>query len=157
MTPYLIPVPLLHIAVASAQIPGLFTAGGTGAGQAAAINQDGTLNSASNPAATGSVISLHATGGGQTSPAGVDGHVSTSPLARQSLPVQAYIGQQMILSTAQLQYAGPAPGAVAGLMQINVPLPQSLKPGSAVPIAIFVGAVDFPYSSSQPNVTIAVR
>jgi uncharacterized protein (TIGR03437 family) len=137
-----------------AAAPGLFTADGTGAGQAAAINQDGTINSASNPAPIGTVISLYATGGGQTSPAGVDGQVSASPLARQSLPVQVYIGQQMVLSTAQLQYAGPAPGEIAGLMQINVPLPPGLKTGSAVPVMIFVGPAN---SSSQSNVTIAVR
>jgi trimeric autotransporter adhesin len=137
-----------------AAAPGLFTADGTGAGQAAAINQDGTINSASNPAPLGTVISLYATGGGQISPAGVDGQVSTSPLATQSLPVQAYIGLQPVLSTAQLQYAGPAPGEIAGLMQINVPLPPGLQPGSAVPVAIFVGTS---LSSSQSNVTIAVR
>ena len=136
-----------------AAAPGLFTADGTGAGQAAAINQDGTVNSASNPAAIGSVISLYATGGGQTSPAGVDGQVSTLLLARQSLPVQVFIGQQMV--TAQLQYAGPAPGEIAGVMQINVPLPLGLKPGSAVPVAIFVGNTGL--ASSRPNVTIAVR
>ena len=135
-----------------AAAPGLFTADGTGVGQAAAINQDGTINSASNPAPIGSIISLYATGGGQTSPAGVDGQLSTSPLATQSLPVQAYIG--LHLSTAQLQYAGPAPGEIAGLMQINVPLPIGLNPGSAVPVAIFVGTA---LSSSQSNVTIAVR
>jgi uncharacterized protein (TIGR03437 family) len=55
---------------------------------------------------------------------------------------------------AQLQYAGPAPGEIAGVMQINVPLPLGLQPGSAVPVAIFVGS---PLSSSQSNVTIAVR
>ncbi|MBZ5609162.1 MAG: hypothetical protein LAP38_12945 [Acidobacteriia bacterium] len=137
-----------------AAAPGLFTADGTGAGQAAAINQDGTLNSASNPAPIGSVISLYATGGGQTSPAGVDGQVSASPLASQSLPVQVYIGQQLVLSTAQLQYAGPAPGEIAGVMQINVQLPPGLKTGSTVPVAIFVGTAN---SSSQSNVTIAVR
>jgi uncharacterized protein (TIGR03437 family) len=137
-----------------AAAPGLFTADGTGAGQAAAINQDGTINSASNPAPIGSVISLYATGGGQTLPAGVDGQVSTSELATQSLPVRAYIGLQPVLSTAQLQYAGPAPGEIAGVMQINVPLPLGLQPGSAVPVAIFVGTVG---SSSQSNVTIAVR
>jgi len=134
-----------------AAAPGLFTADGTGAGQAAAINQDGTINSASNPAPIGSIISLYATGGGQTSPAGVDGQVSTLPLARQSLPVLVSIGEQIV--TTQLQYAGPAPGEIAGLMQINVPLPLGLKTGSAVPVAILVGFV----SRSQSNVTIAVR
>ena len=137
-----------------AAAPGLFTADGTGTGQAAAINQDGTLNSASNPAPIGSVISLYGTGGGQTSPAGVDGQVSASPLASQSLPVEVYIGQQMVLSTGQLRYAGPAPGEIAGLMQINVPLPTGLKTGSTVPVAILVGTAG---SISQSNVTIAVR
>jgi len=137
-----------------AAAPGLFTADGTGAGQAAAINQDGTINSASNPAPIGTVISLYATGGGQISPAGVAGQVSTSPLATQSLPVQVYVGEQMVLSTAQLQYAGPAPGEIAGLMQINVPLLPGLRTGSAVPVAINVGSA---LSSSQSNVTIAVR
>jgi uncharacterized protein (TIGR03437 family) len=134
-----------------AAAPGLFTVDGTGAGQAAAINQDGTINSASNPAPLGTVISLYATGGGQISPAGVDGQVSTAPLATQSLPVQAYIGNQ-VLSTAQLQYAGPAPGEIAGLMQINVRLPLGLQTGSAVPVEIFVGP-----SISQSHVIIAVR
>ena len=137
-----------------AAAPGLFTADGTGSGQAAAINQDGTLNSASNPAARGSVISLYATGGGQTSPAAADGQLSTSPLASQSLPVQVYLGEQVFLYTAQLQYAGPAPGEVAGLMQINVPLPLDLKAGSSVPVVIYIGTAN---SSSQNNVTIAVR
>jgi uncharacterized protein (TIGR03437 family) len=134
--------------------PGLFTADGSGTGQAAAINEDGSINSASNPAPAGSVISLFATGVGQTAPAGMDGQVSTAPLATQSLPVQVYIGQQFSLSTPQLQYAGPAPGEIAGLMQINVQIPPGLKAGSAIPVAIFVGTVG---SSSQPQVTIAVQ
>jgi trimeric autotransporter adhesin len=133
--------------------PGLFTADGSGTGQAAAINEDGTINSASNPAPIGSVISLYATGVGQTSPAGVDGQVSTSPLARLTLPVQVYIGQNhLLLSQAQLQYAGPAPGEIAGLMQINVPLIGGLTTGSAVPVAIIVGSG----TVSQSSVTIAV-
>lgn len=126
-----------------AAAPGLFTEDGTGAGQAAAINQDGTINSVSNPAPIGSVISLYATGAWQTSPAGVDGQVST-------LPLLVSIGHQIV--TTQLQYAGPAPDEIAGLMQINVPLSLDLKTGSAVPVAMLVG-----FSITQPNVTIAVR
>ena len=137
-----------------AAAPGLFTADGTGSGQAAAINQDGTVNNAFHPAAIGSVISLYATGGGQTSPAGVDGQVSTSPLAAQLLPVQVYIGQRLILSAAQLEYAGPAPSEIAGLMQVNVPLPAGLKTGSTVPVSIIVGTAG---AGSQSNVTIAMR
>jgi len=42
--------------------PGLFTADGSGLGQAAAVNQDGTRNGTAAPAAAGSVLSLYATG-----------------------------------------------------------------------------------------------
>jgi len=71
-----------------------------------------------------------------------DGQVSTWPLARQSVPVHVYIGRQISIFNPQLQYAGPAPGEIAGLMQISVPLPLGLKTGSAVPVAIFVGMRD---------------
>jgi uncharacterized protein (TIGR03437 family) len=54
--------------------PGLFTANETGSGQAAAVNQDLTINSSSHPAKHGSIISLYATGVGQTTPPGVDGN-----------------------------------------------------------------------------------
>jgi uncharacterized protein (TIGR03437 family) len=132
--------------------PGLFTLDGSGTGQVAAINQDGTVNGASNPAPVGSVISLYATGGGQTLPGGVDGQVSEFPLATLLLPVQVYVGQTL-LSGAQLQYAGPAPGQIEGLMQINVLLPLGLRTGSAVQIAL-LGA---PLSIGQASATIAVR
>ena len=132
--------------------PGLFTADGSGTGQAAATNQDGSVNSPSNPAPIGTVISLYATGGGQTSPVGLDGQVTTSLLARQTLPVSVNIGGSL-LSPAQLQYAGPAPGEIGGVMQINVPLLVGLKTGSAVPVSIVVGNAS---SSGQSNVTVAI-
>ena len=46
--------------------PGIYSADGSGTGQALAFNQDGTLNSLSNPAAVGSTITFYATGVGQT-------------------------------------------------------------------------------------------
>jgi uncharacterized protein (TIGR03437 family) len=142
-------VPLTMQVFASA--PGLFTADGTGTGQAAAINEDGTINSASNPAPIGSIISLYATGGGQTSPAALDGQVSGPPLARLTLPVSVEIDGSL-LSSSQLQYAGPAPGEIAGVTQINVPLLQGLTTGSSAPVVIIVGNA----SSSYQSVTIAV-
>lgn len=134
-----------------AYAPGLFTSDGSGVGQAAAINQDGTLNSASNPAPIGTVVSLFATGLGQTSPAAVDGRVSVPPLSELTVPVSVAIGFTAV-DTAQLQYAGPAPGEIAGLMQINVPLLPGVSTGNAVPVQIGPGNA---LSSYQP-VTIAV-
>ena len=79
------------VAVA-ASAPGLFTADSTGKGQAAAVNENGSINSASRPAPIGSVISLFATGEGQTSPQGVDGKPATAPFPKPSLPVSVTIG-----------------------------------------------------------------
>ena len=52
----------------SAAAPGIFTANQTGSGQAAVVNQDGTINSSTNPAPAGSTISdlRHGTGAGES-------------------------------------------------------------------------------------------
>ncbi|HKE22357.1 MAG TPA: hypothetical protein VKB88_08205 [Bryobacteraceae bacterium] len=133
--------------------PGIFTAGSTGKGQAAAINQDGSLNSAANPAHLGDVITLFATGEGQTTPAGVDGKPGAVPLPQPILGAQVYLGpDSQDAQSMQLQYAGGAPGEIAGLMQINAVIPQDIQTGDAVPIFVSVGS-----GSSQLGVTIAVR
>ena len=54
--------------------------------------------------------------------------------------------------TVRPQYAGGAPGLVAGLMQINVQIPSGIQTGNAVPVVVQVGG-----ASSQPGVTIAVQ
>src|ERR1019366_2215645 len=79
------------VAVA-ASAPGLFTQGSIGYGQAAAINQNGSINTSSNPVAVGSIISLYATGEGQTTPGGVDGKLATAPYPTPNLPVNVTIG-----------------------------------------------------------------
>jgi len=128
--------------------PGIFTLDSTGKGQAAAINQDGfTSNTAASPAKVTDVISLYATGEGQTTPGGVDGEPASVPLPHPNLPVSVTIGGQ----TVQPQYAGGAPGEVAGVIQINVEIPTGIQTGNAVPVVVQVGSV-----SSQPGVTIAV-
>jgi uncharacterized protein (TIGR03437 family) len=53
---------------------------------------------------------------------------------------------------ALVQFAGSAGNAVAGLFQVNAVVPQTVTPGTAVPIAISVGGV-----ASQSGVTIAVQ
>jgi uncharacterized protein (TIGR03437 family) len=128
--------------------PGLFTLDSTGKGPGACVNQDGSINTASTPAKIGDVISCYATGEGQTTPSGVDGKPAAIPLPQPNLPVNVTIGGLMV----KPQYAGGAPGEVAGVMQINVQIPSGTQTGNAVPISIQVGSV-----SSQPGVTITVR
>jgi uncharacterized protein (TIGR03437 family) len=129
-----------------ASAPGVFTMDATGTGPGAIVNQDGTVNSAANPAARGSVISIYATGEGQTSPAGVTGSVTQSNAKAPVLPVTVTIGG----TGATVQYAGPAPGAVAGLLQVNAVVPQGIGP--ALPVTVSAGGI-----ASQAGVTVAVK
>jgi uncharacterized protein (TIGR03437 family) len=104
--------------------PGIFTLDSTGHGPAAAINQDGiTVNTASTPTNIGDIISLYATGEGQTTPSGVDGKPASVPCPCANLPVTATVGGQ----NAPVKYAGGAPGLVAGVMQVNVQIPAGIR------------------------------
>jgi uncharacterized protein (TIGR03437 family) len=115
--------------------PGIFTSNQTGAGQAAAVNTvDGTLNTAVNPVKIGGYISLYATGEGQTAPAGVDGKLGSTP-TRPVLPVSVTVDG----IPATVLYAGGAPGQVAGLMQLNVQIPNGVQTGGYVPVVLQVG------------------
>jgi uncharacterized protein (TIGR03437 family) len=129
--------------------PGIFTMDSSGQGQAAMLNQDGTLNGSENPAAKGSVVVFYATGGGQTDPPGVDGELTKDVLARPRLRVGVWIqGQE-----AEVLYAGTAPGIVSGVMQVNVRLPMGIPSGNAVSVAMMVGN----WGPSPEGVTMAVR
>ena len=139
-SPVLVPV--------AAAAPGLATADQSGSGQGAILNQDSSLNSAANPAARGSVISLFGTGEGPVSPQLVSGDLSIStPFSTPVAPVTVTIGGQ----PAAISYAGAAPLAPIGIFQINVTVPATLSPGSA---AVIVSAGGIPTSR---NVTVAVR
>jgi uncharacterized protein (TIGR03437 family) len=107
--------------------PGLFTLG-SGRGQAAASNENGTANSPSTPAELGSVVTLYATG----IPAGA--------------AVEVDIGGRL----AEILYVTSAPGA-PGVRQIAARIPLGVPPGN-LPVVVRVGAAE-----SQPAVTVAIR
>jgi uncharacterized protein (TIGR03437 family) len=116
--------------------PGIFTAGQLGSGQIAAIHAaDGSANSATNPAKIGSYVSFYVTGEGQTSPSGIDGKVNSFPAPKPLLAVAVTIGGV----PAPVQYAGGAPGQIAGLMQINVQVPNGVVAGGYVPVIVRIG------------------
>jgi len=109
----------------AASHPGVFT-GATDI--AAALNQDGTINSPSNPAKVGSAVSIFATGLGAIDPPLLDGAIVGFPLPVNVLPVT-----MSTLSPTQgppipvtVLYAGPAPGEVAGVSQINFTVDASV-------------------------------
>lgn len=84
---------------------------------AAVLNQDGTINSITNPAKIGSIVSVWATGTGWT-PYGEDGLMAH---ASSGLPCAIYDGYGVISP----QYAGAAPGLVIGIVQINFQVTNS--------------------------------
>ena len=93
---------------------------------AAALNQDGTYNSASNPAAPGSIVTIYATGLGPTTPPQPDGSLIGLPLPANVLTfgVEAIYTIGIPFGTEvdvpfEVQYAGPALSLVAGVSQIN--------------------------------------
>ena len=141
------PVASLILPVANAA-PGIFTQDGSGVGSGAIFNQDQTINSPSNPAAKGSVVTVFATGAGQTNPPGIDGQIIDGTPPSPLLPVSVQIGGL----PAQVVYAAAAPGQVSGLLQVNCVVPPDAPSGSAVPIAIIVNT-----ANSQSGVTIAIQ
>jgi uncharacterized protein (TIGR03437 family) len=104
------------------------------------------LNSASNPAPRGSVISIFATGGGEAAPGIVEGQLVGDIRPRTTLPVSVIfdLGNNEHLVQQQqgeVLYAGGVPGSVAGLLQVNVRVPaDAVDTGPAVPFALFIGS-----------------
>jgi uncharacterized protein (TIGR03437 family) len=145
--------PAVPIGVQAAA-PGLFSLDGSGNGAAAVLNQDYKVNSALVPAARGSVVMIYCTGGGVTSPLSVDATLTPVPSDPSQLPwltQSANVAVTIGGLPATVWYAGGAPGAIAGLTQINAQIPAGVTPGSAVPVLVQIGA-----SKSQTGVTIAV-
>ena len=86
---------------------------------AAKLNQDGTVNSASNHATLGTIVSMFATGFGGMAPQPRDGQLITGALPKLTAPVQVLYASQPL----EVTYAGPAPTLVAGVTQVNFSLP----------------------------------
>ncbi len=130
--------------------PAILTLDLSGSGQGAILNQNGTVNGASNPAAQGSIIVVYATGEGVLNPAVATGSITSASGTNFPQPagsVTASVGGQ----PAAILYAGSAPGLIAGLMQVNLRLPASL-PSGPQPVVLNVGGV-----SSRSGVTVVVQ
>jgi len=104
-------------ALVATAVPALFTRDDSGSGQAAAINQDGSLNGAGNPAPAGTTITLLATGTATFTPSVTMGGQTAT-----------------VLSTSS-----SAPGVIA----IAVQVPGGLAAGS-VPVVVQAGGISSP-------------
>jgi uncharacterized protein (TIGR03437 family) len=137
--------------------PGAFTFGGLGQGQAAVLDYDNatqtySINAAKNAAARGSTILIYVTGMGDLAAPVADGVVATAAAGLADNTVRVDIAGQ----PAVVSYAGAAPGAVAGLVQINAIIPPTVSTGPAVSLTVSVGAATGS-RRSQPSVTISVK
>ena len=132
----------------AAAAPALATANSSGMGQGAILNQDASINSATNPALRGSVISLFGTGSGAATPQIATGALMlTTPYPAPQNNVTVTIGGQ----PAQILYAGAAPTLPNGVFQINVRVPANIAAGDAAAI-VTVGGI-----STSQVVTVPVR
>jgi uncharacterized protein (TIGR03437 family) len=103
--------------------------------RAAALNEDGTINSTLNPAKKGSRVVLFGTGGGQTIPASEAGEVTTQARLL-AVGVKAWIHQFSDQIPLVVEYAGAAPSLVAGVVQVNLKLPDVIPPTDGVPAGL---------------------
>ncbi|MCU1238055.1 MAG: hypothetical protein JWP63_6022 [Candidatus Solibacter sp.] len=117
-----VPSNTVDLAVVDAA-PGLLTFLGTT--QAAVLNQDGSVNQQTNPAARGTIISFFAVGAG----------VMKSGVP--ALPVSLKIGS----IPTELFYAGEAPGLI-GCLQVNARIPATLPDGDRASVILAVGAAE---------------
>ncbi|MBM3796894.1 MAG: hypothetical protein FJW31_23250 [Acidobacteria bacterium] len=126
--------------------PGIFTQSAQGSGPGAILNQNFTVNGPSSPAAPGSFVFVFATGGGAMQPAVRDGSLAPGA-AGVLVPFAAEIDG----AAAVVDYAGAAPGLIAGVLQMNVRVPFDARIGE-LPLVIRVDE-----AASQPGVTVSVR
>ncbi|MGD0666621.1 MAG: hypothetical protein ABSB23_03610 [Bryobacteraceae bacterium] len=134
--------------------PGIFTQNGSGTGPGAILNPDNSLNTQANAAPKGGEIQIFMTGEGLTTPAQADGTVTPANLSGVGPITPA---PQLVVSVliggvpAKLEFAGEAPGLVAGLLQVNADIPATATSG-ANSITVQIGK-----NISQNNVTVWVQ
>jgi uncharacterized protein (TIGR03437 family) len=117
--------------------PGIFTVTQNGQGQAAIVNQDGSL---STPTPDGTYVQVYGTGFGAYGAPGADG------FTRLTGSVTATLGGVPLT----VQFAGQAPGYTAGLQQINLVLPANV-PAGPQPLVLKIGG-----AQTQAGVTLQV-
>ncbi len=135
--------------------PGIFSLDGSGLGPLAILNENGTVNSPSNPADRGSIVTIYATGGGERDPAVADGQIIGDVLPRTSLPISVWFdnGPEFdYFAYGEVLYAGGSPGSFAGLLQLNVRVPPDALAGNAVAFGLAIGN-----SRAAGSLTIALR
>jgi uncharacterized protein (TIGR03437 family) len=139
--------------------PGIFLAQYTGATrQAIVVNADNSLNTPTNPAKRGSVITIYATGQGYIPNAPADGNLPQGLVTTPTNPRVVMNFQILDEITPQqgdppggnfISFSGLAPCCV-GVWQINVQVPMSIPPG----VQTMIGLIQAGIASVSANTYI---
>jgi uncharacterized protein (TIGR03437 family) len=132
----------------AASAPALFDAGQSKHG---VLNQDGSLNSATNPAVKGTVIKVFGTGQGPVSPQINDGDAAPPDTPVLTVAVPTTDGASCIASQpsvcvaigntfGEIEFSGLAPGLV-GIWQLAVKIPPTAQSGDAVALRAVINGV----------------
>ena len=149
--------------------PGVFTASGTGQGQALALFAGTTALAAptgegegSRPARAGDLLEIYATGLGAVEPPSADGMNSCAPdgvcladgsnavLRRTTAQPQVWL-DGMPIAAENIRFSGLAPN-LAGVNLVVVEVPRHMMPSAAAELRLAVGG-----RASQSGVTVAVE
>ena len=156
--------PVTATVTVAATAPGLFTADGSGTGQAAALNYNAvtklyTLNSSTNLAKIGDTVILYLTGEGVFDSAPLLGGGSDTgfviPPGLPSTPQVNPLPTVMIGgidASAGVAYAGPIVSSIIGVLQINVVVPVGSTTGTQVPVTVTIGG-----NQTQAGTTLAIH
>ena len=112
--------------------------------QAAAINQDGTVNGPAHPAPAGSIVSVWGTGLGALATPCSDGNLNVDAAVNLATGYSMTIDGQASIA---IQYIGGAPLLLCGVEQINIQIPPGAPSGN---FAIYPWAE---YQSASLNVS----
>jgi len=136
--------------------PGLYTVNQQGTGQAVALNEDGSSNSSSHPAAYGSTVRIFGTGqgpvttpvpDGQPAPSSPDDTVAKPTsngdtcLVSHSYVCVALGGSGGGAAFADVKYSGLAPGQV-GTWELKFTLPATGLLGNTVIVRAVIGGIN---------------
>ena len=140
--------PAATVSVA-AVAPAVFTANGSGEGQARIFNANNAANSVLNPASRGSNVRIVVNGAGQTNPPGTDGLVlppgsTVQPVA----PVYVLIGGRR----ADVLRTTAGSGLPVGAAEVEVKVPADAPVASNVPVVFAAGR-----TLSSPAATMAIQ
>ena len=114
----------------------------------AVVNSDGSLNSASHPAAPGETVSIFVSGAGALNPRLPDGTIALSPALAPAATIQVDFyfgifegfGAGIGTLAATPVYAGGIPGTAIDLLRVDVPVPAQLVIAGPPPFSVGVAA-----------------